>query len=97
MFVRIKGLLKRSLKKLGIEKQVEAARVLEIFNQLAEEEFGSQIRNQVKPLYLKNKVLTVSVKNSVLASEFQLRQKQIIEKINQRFQKTVVSKLRFLL
>ncbi|MFH1598195.1 MAG: DciA family protein [Patescibacteria group bacterium] len=97
MIVKInQTLLKKSLRRLGVEEQVEASQVLEEFQRLIEGQLGKKTRRLVKPLYLKNQTLHISVTSSVLATEIKIHQGQIIKNLNYKFKKTLVKNLRFL-
>lgn len=88
--------LEKSVKKYGISEQVKSARALSECQKITETIFGQKVKNQMKPLYLKNKVIYVSVTSSVLATEMKLHQKEIIEGINKKLDKNTVTNMRFL-
>ena len=92
-FVKIDRLLKKSVKKAQIKDKVEASQVMDEFIEQASKVFGQQIAKKVKPLYLKNKILRVSVISSVLASEIKLKEKILISAINGKFNRTLVRKI----
>ncbi len=97
MIVKLdRSLLEKSAKRFGIHQQITAVRVMAEFEKLLMQFLKKKTNHQVKPLYLKNQVLHISVTSSVLASEIRLYQKPIIAKINQKFKKTVIKNLRFL-
>ena len=96
MFVPLGKLLGKSIRRAGMENQIEASMVCEEFSKIAGQIFSKPILKRIKPLYVKNRILTIAVLNSVLASELQFKQQEIIEQINRKFKKTVVTRLRFL-
>jgi len=97
MITRVtQDLLSRTLKRFGISEQVQAAQVLEEFQKQAINLLGNGVKNKIKPLYLKNKTIHVSVVSTVLATEIRLYQKRILEAINKKYKKTVVKKIQFL-
>ena len=95
MFVPIKDLLPKSIKNAGIEKQVEAAMIIEKFHQILQEMFGRKAVGRARAVYFKNGILTISSTSSVLIQEIYLKQKQIIKKINEKFGKIIVNNFKF--
>lgn len=89
-------LLQHSVRKGGIETQVESSRVISDFHEELKKLFGPKILNRVQAKFLKNKVLSVAVLGSVLVNEIRLHQGQIIENINAKHKKILVERLRFL-
>ncbi|EKE06228.1 MAG: hypothetical protein ACD_19C00037G0001 [uncultured bacterium] len=59
--------------------------------------FGTDSIEHTKPLFLKNRTLTVSCASSVMAQELRLNQKELIEEINKRIGKSEVDRIRYLL
>lgn len=53
--------------------------------------------NKVNPLFLKNRTLTVSCPNSIIAQEVQIHQLEIVDKINLKLGKKEVDRIRYLL
>jgi len=88
--------LEKSVKKFGIAEQVNSARALTECQKITETLFGPKVKNQMKPLYVKNKTMVVSVTSSVLAAEIKLHQKEIIDAINKKLAKPAVTNLRFM-
>ena len=96
MFNDLKYLLQKNIKKAGISRQVEATLVLERFNRVAADVFDERILQKIKPLHLKDKVITVACLSSVVAQELKLNEIKIIKEINSYFNKEVVERLRFM-
>jgi predicted nucleic acid-binding Zn ribbon protein len=61
------------------------------------EVFGKEQAYHAKPLFLKNRTLTITCTNSVMAQEIRLHQVEIIEKVNQKIGKKEVDSIRYLL
>lgn len=97
MFIKISDLLRKSVKKSGAGDQVEAIDVLKRFNQIIETQYSDKLKDKVKPLYLKNKTLTVSCESQTIASELKLRERKIIQQINSGQKNNLVQTIRFLL
>lgn len=89
--------LDRAVKRQGIAKQVEASQVMKEFEAIVVRQFGRKILNQVQAKSLKNQVLSVAVLSSVVANELRINEKEILNKINDKYKKTLVEKLRFLI
>jgi len=53
--------------------------------------------NQINPLFLKNRTLTISCLNIEAAKELQEKQQEIVLKINEKLGKNEVDRLRYLL
>jgi len=97
MIVKInRQMLDRSIKRLGIKEEVEAARVIANFQAITVKQFGPRVKYQIKPLYLKNQTLHLSVTSSVLATEIRMHQQEILKDINHNYKKPVVTGFRFL-
>ncbi len=97
MFQQLSAFLPTALKKAKIEKQVEAVTVCQEFNQVIQNIWDEKIFEQVKVISYKNKILTVAILSSILASELHLKQEEIIKKINFKFKKNIVKQLYFLI
>lgn len=86
----------RSVKKAGIDKQVQAAKVLEDFLNVMEVMFEPRIFNKVKPIYFKDGVLSATCLSSVLADKLKKQEPYILRNLNKFYPKKVVYQLRFL-
>jgi len=93
---KLENLLPRSIKKAGIDKQVCAAVICDDFIKVLSEVFDERVTKKVKPMYIKNKTLTIGVLNSVLAQEIKLHEQEILRKLNVAGKEKVVERLRFL-
>lgn len=78
-----------------LAKQLESAEIVAIAEDVLTSIFGDLAR-QVKPLFLKNRTLTVSCANSSIAQEIRLNQAVIVEKMNERLGKNEVDRIRYL-
>ncbi|TAN58140.1 DUF721 domain-containing protein [Patescibacteria group bacterium] len=97
MFVKISDLLNKNIKKSGASEQVSAIDVLNEFNRIIEDRYAKDLKDRVKPLYIKNKTLTVSCDNQTTASELKLRERKIIQELNKGKKEPPVQTIRFLL
>lgn len=97
MFVKISDLLNKNIKKSGASEQVSAIDILNEFNRIIEEQYAKNLKDRVKPLYIKNKTLTVSCDNQTTASELKLCERKIIQELNKGKVDPPVQTIRFLL
>ncbi|PLX28524.1 hypothetical protein C0581_02125 [Candidatus Parcubacteria bacterium] len=78
------------------KKQLEEAEIIEIAQSVFEEMFEKEMALQAKPLFLKNRTLTVSCSSSAIAGEIRLNQAEIVEKMNEKLGKNEVDRIRYL-
>lgn len=97
MFIKISDLLNKSVDKTGAATQIEAVDVLNDFIKIIDADYSKTLKNKVKPLYVKNKTLTVSCENQIAASELKLYEKKIIKILNHGKKEALVQTIRFLL
>jgi len=81
----------------NLQKQVETSSIIDTAGEVMKEFFGTDSIERTKPLFLKNRTLTVSCVSSVMAQELRLNQKELIEEINKRIGKSEVDRIRYLL
>ncbi len=80
----------------SLDKQLEAQVVVDAAEAVFREVFPEDLAAHAKPLFLKNRTLTVTCTSSALAQEIRLNQATIVEKINQRLGKSEVDRIRYL-
>lgn len=97
MFVKISDLLNKNIKKSGASEQISAIDVLNEFNRVIDNQYVKNLKDRVKPLYVKNKTLTVSCDNQTTASELKLYERKIIQELNKGKKEPLVQTIRFLL
>jgi hypothetical protein len=95
-FTHLSDLLGKSVRKKGLHSQVEASLVLELFTRKARDLFDPSVLDSMRPLYLKDEILTIAVLSPVLAQEIKLNEQAIISYINEKTGRTAVTQLRFL-
>lgn len=59
-------------------------------------ELFGDLAKQAKPLFLKNRTLTVSCASSAIAQEIRINQTKIVEEINAKLGKSEVDRIRYL-
>lgn len=79
-----------------LKNQVEAAQVVEFTEEVLTGMFGEDLAKHAKPLFLKNRTLTISCSSSVIAQEIRLNQHEIVEKVNDKLGKKEVDRIRYL-
>lgn len=85
------------LKKTPRQRPVEVGAVVEYAEEAVAEILGKDKINEAKPLFLKNRTLTITCSSSAMAQEVCLHQQEILDKINQKLGKTEVDRIRYLL
>lgn len=78
------------------KKQVETGQLVEFAQDVLEEIFGEKNAQMAKPLFLKNRTLTITCLNSLIAQEIRLHQQEIVDKINNKLGKKEVDRIRYL-
>ena len=79
-----------------LKGQVEAGGVVDIAEQVFSEMFDPDQAVHVKPLFLKNRTLTVTCSSSAVAQEIRLNQAAIGDSINKKLGKKEVDRIRYL-
>ena len=79
-----------------LQKQVETSQIIEHAQKALKDTLGEEAK-KARPLFLKNRTLTISCNNSVVAQEVRLLQEDIIQKINDKLGKKEVDRIRYLL
>ncbi|MFA5210901.1 MAG: DUF721 domain-containing protein [Patescibacteria group bacterium] len=80
----------------SLKKQIESAELIEKSKEVFEEFFGNELAHEIRPLFLKNRTLTVSCSGSVVAQEIRLNQADLVEKINLKIGTNEIDRLRYL-
>ncbi len=83
-------------KDLGLKAQLETSRVLDIASEVISELFKKDMASHAKPLFLKNRTLTISCTSSSMAQEIRLNQAMIVAEINRRLGFVEVDRIRYL-
>jgi len=83
--------------RVGIDKQVEAARVIEITTKILTDIFGADKSASMKPLYLKNRTITIAAQSPSGAQDLKLKEKVIVGELNKAFPDAKVERIRYLL
>ena len=96
-FTPLGDTLKKNLQdKKGMKDQLEGSEVLEAAQSVFVARFGESQSIHLKPLFLKNRTLTVTCSSSEIAQEIRLNQADIVEEINQELGEKQVDRIRYL-
>lgn len=76
---------------------LENSQIIKCAEKTLAEILGSERAGDVRPLFLKNRTLTITCINSNLAQEIRLKQQEIVEKINEKLKANEVDRIRYLL
>ena len=79
-----------------LKNQLESTEIVELAQDVLKDIFGEELGMQAKPLFLKNRTLTVSCASSAIAQEIRLNQLDIVEKINKKLGEKQVDRIRYL-
>lgn len=80
----------------ALKQGVAAALVIEHASAALEELLGKDLATHAKPLFLKNRTLTISCASGAVAQEVRLNQQGIVARINDKFGKKEVDRIRYL-
>lgn len=83
-------------KRSATRRQLEAGEVLEKANEALKELLGGELAPHAKPLYMKNRTLTITCASSAVAQEIRLRQTEIVDKINAKMGRLEIDRIRYL-
>jgi hypothetical protein len=95
-FTEISNVIRNRFGDAPIAKKVAASLVCEEFNKVILKMWGEKIDNMASAMYLKNRVLTVAVLSSVIAGELKIRERELVNRLNLKFGRGTVDRLRFL-
>lgn len=96
MAKNIKDLLKGSIKRAGIKRQVQAALVVEQADIVILEIFGKQRIAVIKTAWFKDNCLTIACLNSSAAQEIRLVENIIMNRINKHFEQNIVKQIKYI-
>jgi len=88
--------IRKKMQDTTLQDQIDASRVVEIAEQAFASFFDQKKMAYIKPLFLKNRTLTVSCASSVVAQEIRLHHEDLVSKINEKLGKKEVDRIRYL-
>lgn len=83
--------------KSPLGRQTQIGIVIEYAEEAVAEILGKDKINDAKPLFLKNRTLTITCASSAIAQEVRLHQQEIVDKINRKLCANEVDRIRYLL
>lgn len=95
MFHDISKILPKSIQRAGISKRVGAVTVIEAFSTIIGDFLSPELAKKVRPLFVRDKVLTIASLSSIASQEVKLKEAELIAKINEKIGKTAVEKIRY--
>jgi len=96
-FTPLTDALQNKMKSKGsLQKQVEASQAVIFAEEVFSKLFPSDLAKHAKPLFLKNRTLTVTCSSSALAQEIRLNQTKIVDEINKKLGSNEVDRIRYL-
>lgn len=96
-FIPLNNLLADALKKAGIYRQVVSTLFIEEFQTIINRMFEHEISKKIRGLYIKDGILTVACLSPVIAQELKFREREILSKLNEGKNKTIVERIRYLM
>lgn len=85
MFTKInQEMLRKTLLRLGIAPQIDAANCVKYAKECLEEQFGKKFSTYAEPVYLKNSILVIKVQSSLIAEEVQKKETEIISYLGRK-------------
>ncbi|OGL88391.1 hypothetical protein A3H75_01780 [Candidatus Uhrbacteria bacterium RIFCSPLOWO2_02_FULL_51_9] len=92
---KLHHLITQSVRRSGVQPSVEAAKIVDEATAILGSLFGVDLASHMKPLYVKNRTLTVSCTSSTVAQELKLRETEILEKLNLKLAGRLVDRIRY--
>ena len=94
MFKPIQSLIPKTANRLGVGKQLQAIDICNRYKKVATQILPEQAQNNTFPKWFKNKTLVIGVANSAWAQEVIMRKDAIIDEINSKVGRKVITDLR---
>ena len=96
-FSAIASILNKQIISKGLDSQISAALLCEEFDKIVIEKWGIEMKNKMKALYLKDKILTIACLSSTMAQEVKLNEASIIDLLNKNLDSILVERIRYIL
>lgn len=91
---QLSNLLEKRIKNLSLTKSVTASQICVAFLAAARE-VNPKLAEKAEPLFYRDQVLTILVPSSAFANELLMYQHLIVKKINLKFRKLILKRLRY--
>jgi predicted nucleic acid-binding Zn ribbon protein len=96
MFHNLQSLLSGSIKRVGINQQVEESLVMEKYKEIIDRILGSEEASKVKTMYARNKVLVVASLSEEITEKLQREEEKIISEINKKLAPDALNKIKYI-
>jgi len=96
MFEPLQKFMPKAAAKYGVKREIEAARVCQVFRKVLLEVFDNMegIQDYILPAFFKEGVMVVNVKSQAWAQEIIIRKSKIIYKLNEKLEDDLVKNIR---
>ena len=96
MFNDLGSLLPQAVKRAGINKQVDSAKLIELAEETLREQLSPEVAKELKPAFIQNGQLAIAALSPIAAQELQFREQEVIEKVNKKTGRQAVKRLKYL-
>lgn len=93
--VGLKPFLNQAVNRAGIDKNIKAAGVCDLWDKIIFEMFDKVFIEKCKAIRFKDGVLVVAVLGSVFAQELEMAKYEIMEAINKEIGRNIVERIKF--
>lgn len=76
-------------------KSVQAAEVVDAASGVIKDIFDEEMLVHMKPLYLKNRTLTISCSGSTVAQELKLHETEMLKKLEEQLGQKLIDRIRY--
>lgn len=96
MFSDINSVLSKATKHSGIRGELKTGECIRMFQEEANRCLGGELAEKVKPLYIKDAIITIASLSERAIEELNQREEEILSRINRSMGEIFVSKIRYL-
>ncbi|MEA3249454.1 MAG: DciA family protein [Patescibacteria group bacterium] len=82
MLQRLDKLMPQSIKRAGVAGGVKAAMILDTVSKVLTERFGERIASAMKPVKIRNRIVTIRCGESVMTEDIRMHEAEIIRDAN---------------
>tara|TARA_B100000700_G_C14684919_1_gene687082 strand:+ start:284 stop:583 length:300 start_codon:yes stop_codon:yes gene_type:complete len=83
-------------KNKSLKDQLETAHIIAATEKVFSEHFSGEDSLHVKPLFVKNRTLTVTCSSAAVAQEIRMNQAKVVKKINEEIGNKEIDRIRYL-
>jgi predicted nucleic acid-binding Zn ribbon protein len=96
VWISLKNLIPTAASRFNMKKQINKSEICVLWSKMAMRLLGKQSEERFKPISFKNKTLLIKCPSSVWANELQMRQYELVEKLNQSAGGNKVERINFI-